>query len=532
MKQNSSYDYYEVPKIQNLQELIKLHKDSSRPAFTWQSGGQNQRRSYKVVYEDVSNLAKFFASKYSGKHIAVIGENSYSWIAYSLAIAISGNVCVAIDKDGSIDTIKKQLKQCDVKTICYSESYNEEVGKLSNDTYSFEELHEIIDRGAKEKKKTPSINDDQVAMIFFTSGTTGYSKAVVLSHKNIASDLYGAASIFNPFGNACSFLPYHHAFGYVTSALNPYYYGVTTFISSSFKHLVNDFQVSKPSTIFVVPMVIETIYKQIWREARRQHNEHFLKIALGLNRGFLKLNIDFRDKIFKQIHQQLGGNLKYIICGGAPLGTEYIKWFRNIGIEVLNGYGITECSPVVSVNRNEHHRDGSIGQIVHGAEVSIIDGEIAVKGDIVMKGYYKDKKATAETLRNGYYFTGDLGYIDEDGFLFITGRKKNLIILSNGENVSPEEIESELKKDKGVEEVIVYEYGNRIVASIFPNEGYLGDQDYFDDIIYKYNQDKAKNRQIAMVRLRDTAFPRNNNGKIVRSKLIEEDNLWKMRSLI
>ena len=524
MKQNCRYDYYEVPKIQNLQELIKLHKDSSRPAFVWQSGGQAQRRSFKAVYDDVSTLAKFFASKYNGKHIAVIGENCYAWVAYSLAIAISGNVCVAIDKDGSIDTIKKQLKQCDAKIICYAESYNEDIAKLSNDTYSFEELDEIIKRGAKAKKM-PDIKDDQPAMIFFTSGTTGYSKAVVLTHKSIALDLYGAASLFDPEGNLCSFLPYHHAFGYVTSCLNAYYYGVTTYISSSFKHLVNDFQFAKPTTIFVVPMVIETIYKQIWREARRQHNDHFLKIALGLNRGFLKLNIDFRDKIFKQIHQQLGGNLKYIICGGAPLGTEYIKWFRNIGIEILNGYGITECSPVVSVNRNYYHKDGSIGQLCRGVEVNIIDGEIAVKGDVVMKEYYKDKKATAEVIRNGYYFTGDLGYIDDEGFLHITGRKKNLIILSNGENVSPEEIEATLQKDKGVSEVVVYEYGNRIIASIFPNEGYLGDQDYFDDIIYKYNQDKAKNRQIAMVRLRDTAFPRNNNGKIVRSKLIEEDNL-------
>jgi len=523
MKSNDRYDYYDVPKIQNLLQLVQLHKDSNKIAYMWQQGDKTQRRSFKAVYDDVTALSAHFANKYHDRNIAVIGENSYAWIVYALAIAISGNIAVAIDKDGSIDTIKKQLKQCDVKTICYSENYNEEVGKLSGDCYSFEEIDEIIKSGGKNKK-VKKIDDYKPAMIFFTSGTTGYSKAVVLSQRSIAANLYGAASLFNPEGDACSFLPYHHAFGFVTSSLNPFYYGVTTYISSSFKHLINDFQLSKPSTIFAVPMVVETIYKQIWREARRQKNDHLLKLAINLNKGFLKLNIDLREKLFKQIHSQLGGNLKYIICGGAPLGTEYIKWFRNIGIEILNGYGITECAPVVSVNRNHYYRDGSIGQICRDVEVRIIDGEIAVGGDVVMKEYYKDKKATEEVMRNGYYFTGDLGYIDEDGFLFITGRKKNLIILSNGENVSPEEIELELQKDKGVAEVAVYEYGNRIIASIFPNEGYLGDQDYFDDIIYKYNQNKAKNRQIAMVHLRDTAFPRNNNGKVVRTKLIEEDN--------
>ncbi|MBQ8157136.1 AMP-binding protein [Candidatus Saccharibacteria bacterium] len=518
-----NYPYYDVPKIHDLSQLVKLHRNSKRSAFKWQPrGGQLQHRSFQQTYHDITHLSAFFSQKHRQQHIAVIGENSYAWLIYSLAIILSGNVCVAIDKDGDLDTIKRQLKQCDVKALCYSEEYNPELGALFRSSYSFEELDELIATG-RQFKNQYRVDPDAAAMIFFTSGTTGYGKAVVLTQRSIATDIYGAASIFQPDGGACSFLPYHHAFGYVTSALKPYYYGVTTFISSSFKHLVSDFQLAKPDTIFAVPMVVETIYKQIWREARRQNSDTSLKIGLKLSRGFSKLGIDLRKRLFKKIHAQLGGKLQYIICGGAALNVEYVKWFRAIGIEVLNGYGITECSPVVSVNRNHFHRDGSIGQLCRDVDVKIIDGEIAVKGDVVMKEYYKDKAATAASLRNGYYFTGDLGYLDEDGFLYITGRRKNLIILSNGENISPEEIERELVKEKAIAEVIIYEQNNRIFALVVPEEGYLGDQDYFDDIIYKYNQSRAKNRQIAAVRLRETAFPRNNNGKIVRRNLIEEN---------
>ena len=181
-----------------------------------------------------------------------------------------------------------------------------------------------------------------------------------------------------------------------------------------------------------------------------------------------KVGVDVRRITYDSIRKVFGGKLQYIICGGAPLDPSYVKWFRQIGIEVLNGYGITECSPVVAVNRNQYHQDGSVGQICRDVDVRIIDGEIAVGGDIVMLGYYKDKRATEAVLRNNYYFTGDLGYIDANGFLYVTGRKKNLIILSNGENVSPEEIEKELSKNPAISEVAVYEYQNHALHEPFP----------------------------------------------------------------
>ena len=177
---------------------------------------------------------------------------------------------------------------------------------------------------------------------------------------------------------------------------------------------------------------------------------------------------------------------------------------------------------MVSVNRNHYYKDGSIGQVCRDVTVKIIDGEICVGGDIVMKGYYKDKGSTNAVVKDGYFYTGDLGYLDKDGFLFITGRKKNIIILSNGENISPEQIESELMKDKAICEVIVYEDGNKLVASIYPNEEYLGNEEYFENLIYNYNKNRPKNHQIAMFKLRSKEFIKNHNGKILRNRIGEE----------
>ena len=519
---NASYDYYDAPKLVDLWGLVTYRKESNKTAFTWREDGRLCRKSFADVFADIKALSGYFYANYQGKNIAVIGVDSYAWLVIAVAIIVSGNVCVAIDKDSDEESLKRQLKQADVKALYYSLNYCEKMGEIFRESYPFEELDSYIKLGKKiQNKNKQDVQKD--AMIFFTSGTTGYGKAVVLSQKNIMADLYGASSIYHTRGRAASFLPYHHAFGFVTSLLMPYYYGCNTFISGSLKHLMDDFKDGKPDTIFAVPMVVETMYRQIWRTARREKREKKLTRGIKISNGLMRVGIDWRKKFFKRILDEFGGNVDYIICGGAVLDVKYIEWFRSIGIEILVGYGITECSPVVAVNRNHFKRDGSVGQICRDVDVKVIDDEIVVSGDIVMKGYYKDRKSTGEVLRDGHFYTGDLGRIDEDGFLFVTGRKKNLIILSNGENVSPEEIEARLTSDRGVAEVVAYEDGNRIVVSIYPEKEFMGDQEYFDDLVEEYNKGKPKNRQIAYVRLRTTEFPRNNNGKIIRTKIIEEE---------
>lgn len=521
---NKNYPYYSHEKISSIRELlensIKINKNDT--AFIYKDSSLNTiSKTYKTFYEEVTNLSNYLYKKYKNKHIAIIAENSYSWVALFCAIILSNNVAVIIDKDLEPERINKLLKISDTNDIFCSKSYSESIELKKYHVIYLDDIDDYINKG-NGLKNDAKLDNEKTAVIFFTSGTTGFNKAVMLSQKNICADIYGASSIFKPFGSAFAPLPFHHAFGLITAVLKPFYYHVPLFLNSSLKRVLPEIQEAKPNTMFVVPAFVETFYKQIWNTARKSKQEKKLKMGIKLSNMLMKCHIDIRKKLFASLLNQFGGNLEYIICGGAPLETKYVTWFRSIGIEILNGYGITECSPVVSVNRNEFKCDGSVGQICRDVEVKIIDGEVCVKGDIVMLGYYKDKKSTDEVIIDGWFHTGDYGYLNEDGFLFITGRKKNLIILSNGENISPEVIEAKLAEDDGVCEVVVTSEGNRLVAHIYPNEDYLQNQEYFDNLITKYNKNVPKNHQLAYAVLRTTEFKKNNNRKILRDKIMEE----------
>lgn len=517
---NKPYDYYKHSLLSSFSELLSLNykKNPDKIAFTFKKEKELINKTYKDFYKDVSNVTNYLTNEFNNEHIAIIGENSYNYVVLFFSIVISNNIAVLIDKDLDEETIKKLLKQSDTKVLYYSENYCDLKNVINK--YKSYEINNLLNIPKLKKKETKKKNEESV--LFFTSGTTGANKCVMLSEENILSDIYGACSIFKPNGDVFSCLPFHHAFGLITSILKPFYYNETIFINNSLKNILTDLKLSKPNTMFVVPTFIETFYKQIWKNAKKEKRIHILKSMIKTSNMLLKIGIDLRKQLFKSIHNSFGGNIEYIICGGAYLDQKYITFFRSIGINILNGYGITECSPVVAVNRNNYYRDGSVGQIVRGAEVKIEDNEILVKGKLVMLGFYKDKKATNEVLKDGYFHTGDFGYLDKDNFLFITGRKKNLIILSNGENISPELIEEELAHDEGVNEVIVYENNNKLLAEIYPQEEYLGNETYFDNLIYKYNSKVPKNHQIALVTLRNNEFPKNSNKKILRNKFMEE----------
>ena len=521
-----NYAYYEHTLINNLFELLEM-KYRSNPdgvAFSYREDSSKISKTYKDVYNEVLSLSKYFYKNYKKTNIGIIGENSYKWIITYLAIIISGNVAVLYDKDIDVELLKKLIKISDTKAMYYSEYYNGYIKDMKIKSFTLDNMYEYIESSKKYQNKY-EIVDDKTACIYFTSGTTGIPKGVELTNRCIAYDIYSASSIFKPTpGVTVSVLPYHHAFGLITAVLKPFYYDLEVYICTSLMNATKDFKALKPTTLFLVPAFIETFYKQIWKNARKIGKDKKLAKGVKISNRLLKLGIDVRKKFFKDILEAFGGNVTYIICGGAYLDIKYITWFRSVGIEILNGYGITECSPVIAVNRNEFYRDGSVGQPGRGVDVKIIDGEICVKSPIVMKGYYKNKKETEKVFSDdGYFHTGDLGYIDKDGFIFITGRNKNLIILSNGENISPEAIEEELLKDEGVEEVVVYEKDKHIIASVYPSEKFLGDQEYFDNLIKKYNSDKPINHCISLINLRTTEFIKNNNQKILRDK-VEEEN--------
>jgi len=528
---NKEYPLYEyAPKIDSISEMLE-NKASTMPndiAFKFRQGKDEiKSKTYSEVYQEVRKASSYVSNNYgSGKHIAIIGENSYEWMIAFFAIVTSGNIAVPIDKELPADEVKWLINKADCEVAFISKTYSELLDGIKNLKFmTLKKLYEVSNEiEVDDSYKLYHPKKEDLCMIIFTSGTSGKSKGVMLSHGNVTSEISETSKMFDPQGKSTLVvLPLHHSFGLNVAVLMAYDYGVTIFINKSLKKIKEDMLLAKPDVVMLVPMFVEVFYKQIMSNINKSGKMNRFKKGVRISKFFLKFGIDLRHKIFKEIHDVFGGNLKYIICGGAHLDPFYVKEFRNLGIEILNGYGTTECSPCVAINRNYYYRDGSVGQIIPKTEGRISsDGEVQFKGPVNMMGYYKDAKATKEVLKDGWYSTGDLGYIDKDGFLFLTGRKKNLIILSNGENISPEELENDFHMDPAVEEVLVYEQDHAIVAEIFPTEEYMGNEEYFNKLMARVNEGRPAYKQIAKVKLRDTEFIKNTSKKIVRYKNIPQ----------
>ena len=495
-------------------------------AFRYRKGRDKvEEKTYGEVFREVKKAASWISENYgTGNHVAVIGENSYEWLVAFLALLTSGNVAVPIDKELPANEIEWLIKKADVTAAFVSKPYMDLVEEIKDlKVMSLKQLQSESET-CSEDFRLYEPEKNELACIFFTSGTSGRSKGVMLSHGNLAAEVYETACMISPEGDSTmAVLPFHHAFGLNAAVIAAYNYGVTIFLNKSLKRVKEDLQLAKPDMIMLVPMFVEVFYKQILDGIKKSGRKDKVNKAIRLSNLLLKVGIDKRRSMFHEILDVFGGNLKYIVSGGAHIDPFYVKMFRNFGIEILNGYGTTECSPCVAVNRNHYRRDGSVGQLIPGTEARIAeDGEVQLKGTVTMMGYYNDKEATDEVLKDGWYSTGDLGRIDKDGFVFLTGRKKNLIILSNGENISPEELENNFQIDEGVNEVLVYEKDRKIIAEIFPEEEYMGNTEYFETLMAKVNEGRPVYKQIAGVKLRDQEFIKNTTKKIVRYKNIPQ----------
>ena len=366
---------------------------------------------------------------------------------------------------------------------------------------------------------------DTLAAIIYTSGTTGSSKGVMLSHGNLARDACSACRNYLLSGDTVLLLPLHHSFGLVAGVFMTMIYGYTVYINRSLKYLSQDLAAAKPQNLFVVPLFVESLYQQVWNAAEQKGKAGSLRFLLHLSRLLLKCGIDLRAKLFQSVRGAFGGNLDTIVSGGAPLNQKYLQGFRDLGINLLNGYGITECSPVVSVNRNEYYKDGSVGQVLDACKVRIHEPDEKGVGEVCVQGYYGREEETREILKDGWLHTGDLGYVDPDGFLFLTGRKKNLIILSNGENVAAEELESLFAEVPLVKEVIVYEKEHRIVAEVYPDEEYakqhgvVSVQEELDRVLAEINRMLPGFKRIAAIIVRSTEFEKTTTRKIKRDRV-------------
>lgn len=545
---NKPYSLYELPEIHDLKDML-IQKKESKPdgiAFTFSKGGNQISKTYQEFYEDVNALGTWICRQdLQGKHIAIISENSYEWLLCYFAIVNGGSVAVPIDKELPAEEITKLLNKADVQAVFYSKSYRDvaekAVGMLSQTSENVSSGHICMAYPMTEMESSLVVGKNMIASgqrifidyqidrkklccIMFTSGTSGSSKGVMLSHENIAEDINGSCQLVVLKGNTVAVLPFHHAFGLVVSVFMVFNYGYTIYLSRSLKMIQKDMQIVKPQNLFLVPLFVETFHKQIWATAKKEGRDKLLRRMMRLTNFLLGFGIDIRKKLFASVRQAFGGKLDYIICGGAPLRTQLVREFRSWGVEILNGYGTTECSPCAAVNRNHYHKDGTVGVAVPNINIKISDdGEVLIKGPIVMMGYYKDDIATDQVLNEDWYATGDLGMIDTDGFLTLTGRKKNLIILSNGENISPEELEADFLKYEAVQEVLVYEKDSVITAEIYPDMEYLkklsSDVDvygYFNNICSEINHNRPTYKRVGKVCVRNTEFPKNTSKKILR----------------
>ena len=528
---NREYPYYDVPQMSDLKDMINRNaaEKPDQTAFMYPIETGEMKKSFLNLKEDVEAFGTWmYQKKIKNKHVVILGENSYEWIVTFLATVNGGNTAVAIDKGLPVEEVKELAATAEAEIAFVSDTYFEKLEKKAvKKTYNLKNFDDILAEGrkllrdGKEDFLKYEIEPDKTAAILFTSGTSGVSKGVELTNRNIAFEIVHTSQLFAPKGGVLAVLPFHHAFGLVVGIFMVVNYGFPIYINKSLKHVKKNMVDFSPQTMFLVPLFVEFFHKQIWAEVEKKGKTTAFKGLMKTTNLLLKAGIDVRRKTYGSIHKVFGGELEYIICGGAALDPMYVKEFRTWGIEILNGYGATECSPCTAVNRPHFYKDGSVGNLVPGIEVKITDeGEVAFKGDLIMKGYYKNPEATAEAVIDGWYHTGDLGYVDDDNFIFLTGRKKNLIILSNGENISPEELEMDIARDEAVQEVLVYDENGKIVAEIFPVEEHFGDTEYFEKLKDKVNKGRPLYKQIARVKLREEDFIKNATMKIVRYKNI------------
>ena len=547
MKNRNYPLYHYLPKLENIRQMLE-QKAVTVPdeiAFRYMVKHKTLvEKTYRDFYQEVRWLGSYLLKRgVRGRKIALMGENSYQWLLAYFAIVTSGNVAVLLAKEQTAAEVGILLAQSEADVIVTSaacrsvaETGKKKLGRVR--LMCLDAMDEWMEKGRRfyERGRRPydrlETDADALATIFFTSGTSGMSKAVMLSQRNMASDINFAVQNFCPTeGSVMAVLPFHHAFGLVTAVMMPFHYQRPLFINSSLADFMKEIPIAKPGTLFLVPLFVETFSKTIWRTARKQGQEKTLRRGMALSNALLKVGIDQRRKLFQSVLSKFGGNLEYIICGGAALDARYVKEFRSLGVEILNGYGITECSPVLSVNRNHYHRDGSVGQVLPGVSIRIANvdehgiGEIQVRGDNVMMGYYHDEASTEEAFEDGWYRTGDLGYLDEDGFLFITGRKKNLIILANGENVSPEELEQLILRIPEVAEVVAYEEDKAITAEIFPDETELSEAEArkaIEEGVKQLNSELPNFKKIHKIKFRTSEFEKTATRKIKRYQVHQD----------
>ncbi len=540
-------------KFKSLREIVDYcaAEYAERVAFRIKHKGTNGAKAtyhdvtYAMMGDDIKALATYFAHNgLVGRRIVVVGDNCYEWIVGYLATVSSGAVFVPLDKNLPPHEFDGLLERSEAECIVYGKQFEEQVAKYSHKARlvcmtdgvaaAIAEGNKLISEGSTAYRDT-AIDENAMSVLLFTSGTTSTSKAVMLSQYNIASNINDLAvsEKFYDDDVYLALLPFHHVFGLVGMTLFLRLGLLTAFCEGL--RVAKALKEYRITVLVLVPLVIESMYRQIERTVKKQGKEKVLRIGLALSKMLMKFNIDIRKKLFGAIHKELGGGLRFIISGGAALRPELSKWFNDIGILTVQGYGLSETAPVVAAENDVYIRPGSIGKPMPSVDVRIDSpdsdgiGEIVVRGDNVMQGYLGEPEMTAEVIRDGWFYTGDMGYIDRDGYIFITGRKKDVIVLSNGKNVFPDEIEQLVGTLPYVSECLVFECERDTLAvNVVYNTDYFDgkDRDFInktvtDDII-AVNKKLVSYKRLKTVFVSDQPMIKTSTAKIKRVPSIEK----------
>jgi len=480
---------FEATEFQNIREIMchSVKKYGERIAFVIKHQKNKKATyedvTYKRLLEDVQKLGTaFFQMQLKGKRVAILGKNRYEWAITHLANLLGGMVSVPLDKDLQYEELESSLMRSKADCIVFDEKLEDLVAQIKenertglteyvcmSELEGYKSIPELIRKGeallneGKREYLEVEIDENKMSILLFTSGTTAKSKAVMLSHKNIASNIYAMQCVedIRHTDTNIAFLPFHHIFG-STCMIMMLACGVRTVFPDGLRYIKQNLNEYKVTVFVGVPVLVEAIYKTIMKEIEKQGKTKLIHTAVGMSNMLMKFHIDMRRKLFKQVIDALGGELRLIVSGGAPADAKIMKGFNDLGVKVVQGYGLSETSPVIAAENDKMMRSGSVGIPMLNDTIEIVNqdeegiGEIRVKGPNVMLGYYEMPEITKEVLRDGWFYTGDLGYFDKDGYLFITGRNKNMIVLKNGKKVFPEELETLVNRLELVEESMVF----------------------------------------------------------------------------
>ncbi len=526
--------------------------------------------TYREALDTVNGLGTaLIAHGLKGKRISVIGENCYQWATSYLAAVCGTGVVVPLDKELSAQELKQLVIEADVAAVLFTKKYEEmfkdmmasgdtklellvnlngSAGDEAEGILSWEGLVEEgkkLVEGGDRSFIDAEIYADEMSVLLFTSGTTGIAKGVMLSHRNICEDLMSAPTILNvnTWDIFFSVLPVHHTYECTCGFLMPLYKGASIAYCEGLKYIVKNLAEVRPTMLLAVPLIFENLYNNIMKNVRKQGKEGLVRKVLAINKVTKKIGLDLNKLLLKDILKVFGGRMRVLISGGAAIDPAILQFFNDLGFIAVQGYGLTECAPMAALNPDQHKnmRNSSVGHLLPGMEVKIEDknedgiGEICVKGPNVMMGYYNMPEETAKVIKDGWFHTGDLGYVDDKDFIYITGRKKNVIITANGKNVFPEELEYYLGRSNLVSESMVWAQEDEagqdtvIVATIKPDmeevEAVIGKEAASDTAqvekllwaeVDKINEDLPFFKKIKKVTVRREEFEKTTGKKIKR----------------